>query len=189
MNKTKMICIAAALAAAILCTSCMTTTYRAGESKSDCKKNVGAGTWGSPKNTAVVFGSEYTNFIVLQQNPKFGYKLYQAQVLGKTTSNLIVIVTLTSTTSMFFVQPLSVGSELKVYEQTKMLGTSASREYLGIGGVDVKITKPGLVYYDANDPGHKNELASLKAMQSYFTGTDWETAITNRMQEIENEKK
>jgi hypothetical protein len=189
MKRTAMLIIAASLTAAVLFPGCMTTTYRAGDSKSEVKKNILNGSWEKPENSVIIFGSEYTSFEVLQQNPKFGYKLYEAQMQGKSNSNTIGFLTLIKSTSMFFVQPLPVGSELKVYSYTDMEGMQSVCNYCGIGGVDIKLTKPGLVYYDKNDTGHKNELASLKVMQSYFTGTDWETVIVNRIQEIENEKK
>lgn len=189
MRKTAMLVIAASLTAAMFFTSCMTITYRGGESKGEVKKNFSNGSWGGPKDTALIFGSDYTGFIVLQQNPKFGYKLYDAQVRGKTNSNAIGFLTLTKTTSMFFIQPLPIGSELAVYEYSSVTGKTTINNYCGIAGVDMKLTKPGLVYYDKNDTAHKNELASLKSMQSYFTGTDWESVIANRIQEIENEKK
>lgn len=137
----------------------------------------------------VLFGSEYVDFYVYQQNPAFGYQRYEAQVSGSKTGTSIFLVSVAKTKSMFFIQPLPRGSEIKIYGYRNAGAYNDTITYCGIQGVDFVLTKPGLMYYEKNDPEHKNEYESLKSMLPYFKGTDWEPVITERMEELSNESK
>lgn len=185
----KLIGIVALIAATMTATSCFSTGYKFGASKSDVKKAVTSGNWGSPKDCVVLFGSEYVDFHVFQQNPAFGYQRYDAQVSGTTTGTSIFLVAVAKTKSMFFIRPLPVGSEIAIYAYRTSGGYGDTVMYCGIQGVDYVFNKPGLLYYDKNDPEHKNEYESLKSMQSYFKNTDWEPVIEKRMEELANESK
>ena len=88
----KLIGIVALVAATMTATSCFTTGYKFGASKSEVKKAVTSGNWGSPKDCVVLFGSEYVDFYVYQQNPAFGYQRYEAQVSGSKTGTSIFLV-------------------------------------------------------------------------------------------------
>ncbi len=185
----KLIGIVALVAATMTATSCFTTGYKFGESKSEVKKAVTSGNWGGPKDCVVLFGSEYVDFHVYQQNPAFGYQRYDAQVSGSTTGTSIFLVSVAKTKSMFFIQPLPVGSEIAIYAYRSSGGYGDTVMYCGIQGVDYVFNKPGLLYYDKNDPEHKNEYESLKSMLPYFKNTDWEPVIAKRMEELANEPK
>lgn len=185
----KLIGIVALIAATMTATSCFTTGYKFGASKSEVKKAVTSGNWGSPKDCVVLFGSEYVDFYVYQQNPAFGYQRYEAQVSGSKTGTSIFLVSVAKTKSMFFIQPLPRGSEIKIYGYRNAGAYNDTITYCGIQGVDFVLTKPGLMYYEKNDPEHKNEYESLKSMLPYFKGTDWEPVITERMEELSNESK
>lgn len=183
----KLIGIVALVAATLTATSCFSTGYKFGASKSAVKKAVASGDWGSPKDSVVLFGSEYVDFHVYQQNPAFGYQRYDAQVSGSTTGTSIFLVAVAKTKSMFFIQPLPVGSEIVIHAYRNSGAYNDTIMYCGIQGVDYVFNKPGLLYYDKNDPEHKNEYASLKSMLPYFKNTDWEPVIAKRMEELANE--
>jgi len=180
-----------ALAVAVMAlTGCFSISgYRMGESKSKVQKAVTSGNWGSPKDSTVLFGSEYVDFGVYQQNPAFGYRYYQAQVNATKTGTAAFFVAVAKTKSLFFIQPLPRGSEIKIYGYRNAGAYNDTITYCGIQGVDFVLTKPGLMYYEKNDPEHKNEYESLKSMLPYFKGTDWEPVITERMEELSNESK
>ena len=171
------------ITAAAVLTSCATSGERVGESKGKVQQKLKTGEWGGPESNAVLFGSEYKNCVILQQNPKLGYQFYQAQAIGS-ASEVISLFGTSKADASFFIQPLPVGSELKMYASETDKGDKNLIMYEGISGVDVKLTKPGLVYYDLNDSEHKNEKEALKTIQPYFKGTSWEPVIAKRIEEL-----
>lgn len=189
MKKQIVLAVTLLLATTFALTSCSTTSYNAGESKKDVKAKVENGEWGGPKNSTLLFGNGLSDISVLQQNPQFGYKTYSAQAQTKSTTIQVLIFPITLKESVFFIQPLPVGTELKVYSRMVMDYNTKNTYYSGIAGVDFKYTKPGLFYYNTADKDNKNELKALKKLLPYFEGTSWESAINSRIQEIENAKK
>lgn len=178
--------LAVFLAAAL--TGCASTK---GITCSKAGKKLASGEWPSPENTTLLFFDGNIWNSMLQQNPKFGYRFYDVNSRIESVNLLIVNIT---TGVVGFVQPLPVGSELKVFSQTYTAGNTIYTDYFGIGGVDFVLDKPGLMYYEAgkNSKGKekKNELSSLKLLYKYFkgTGSEWEELILNRMEELKNEK-
>ncbi len=168
-------------------TSCVSTAT-SGLSQSKVKKALKEGNWGTPENSALLFtpNSAYNDF--LQQNPKFGYKFYKTTT--RTEAATVLIFTFV-TGSVAFVEPLPVGSELKLFSSTTGSGNSSTTTYFGIAGVDVVLNKPGLFYYNPYDKEGANELKSLKVLYKYFKGSDsaWEHVIADRIEELKNAKK
>ena len=165
-------------------TGCVSTR---GLSASKIKKACADGEWLSPKEGTLVFGycEAWNDF--LQQNPDLGYKFYN--VNRRTESTTILLVTISSNVS--FLQPLPVGSELKLFSTTVSNGRDTTTTYYGIAGVDVVCTKPGLMYYNTYGAySSKDELKALKILYKYFKGSglEWELAILDRMEELKNEQ-
>ena len=172
----------------MLCLTSCVSTSTAGLSQSKVKKALKEGNWGTPENSALLFtpNSAYNDF--LQQNPKFGYKFYKTTTRTEVT-NLFIFSIVTG--SVAFVEPLPVGSELKLFSSTTGSGNSITTTYFGIAGVDVVLNKPGLFYYNPYDIEGKNELKALKVLYKYFKGSDsaWEHVIADRIEELKNAKK
>lgn len=184
MKKIVYVLLAVFLSAAL--TSCVTTS---GLSRSKVAKKVSSGEWLSPENSTLLFFDGNTWNSMLQQNPKFGYNFYD--VNSKANTSLILCFAITHGV-VGFIEPLPVGSELKLFSETKVAGNTVNHIYYGIGGVDFVLNKPGLMYYEINgeDKNHKNELSSLKYLYQYFkgTGSEWEDLILKRMEELKNVK-
>lgn len=141
--------------------------------------------WGSPKTHALYFGTEGTSInTFLQQNPRFGYTFYPAVVMEN------VIFWLHPAGSFrYFLAPQPVGAELKLYTSTEHYGRDSITTVYGIGGVDIVVDKPGLMYLGKEDKENKEELKTLRKMIDYFEGSEWEIYIMQRIQEIENAQK
>lgn len=171
-------------------TSCASTT---GFSQAAVKKELKNDAWGSPKTHALLFSTDIRYNTFLQQNPKFGYKFYDTTTRDEYISFIVDI----PLGSVAFLEPLPVGSELKLFSDTVLRTTAFSTErkttFYGIADVDIVLNKPGLFYYDpdAKDKNNKSELKSLKILYKYFKGTnsDWEKVIAERIEELENAKK
>ena len=176
--------LAVFLAAAL--TGCASTS---GISKSKVAKKLASGEWPSPENSTLLFFDGNTWNKMLQQNPEFGYKFYT--VNSKLDSQTIFFVTIIHGV-VGFIEPLPVGSELKVFSETQISGNYVNNIYYGISGVDFVLNKPGLMYHETSgeDKDHKNELSSLKLLYEYFkgTGSEWEALILKRMEELKNVK-
>ena len=180
----------------VLClTSCATTK---GLSQSKVKKALKDGVWASPENSALFF-TPHGNFdSVIQQNPKFGYKFYKLSGRQETISPFGLFTIVTGEVS--FSEPLPVGSELKVFSETRVYTvkgpnglpeTRTETTYYGIAGVDAVLNKPGLIFMAYTEKDTKKELKSLKMLYKYFEGTDsaWEHVIADRIEELKNAKK
>lgn len=174
-------------AIALLCiTGCASTS---GLTVSQVKKASTNGDFLSPKEGALVFGYNEIWNEFLQQNPELGYKFYKANWYDD--SHTIVLVTIVN--SLAFLEPLPLGSELKLYSTTGYVGDTRQTTYYGIAGVDLVLNKPGLVFYGAyssDKDRDEAELSALKLLLNYFkgTGSEWETEILNRMEELNNAK-
>lgn len=178
----KAVLIAFALATLASCTS------TSGLSRGDIKRAIDDGTWGTPKDSCLVYGySMDGNSEFLQQNPKYGYKFYSVSEKSVTRTIPILLLWITIETGhVCFLEPLPVGAELKAY-------CSESGNYItykGIAGVDKVITKPGLLYYDNDTKDHKYEKKAIKLLYKYFkgSGSEWEQVILDRMEELTGEK-
>lgn len=140
--------------------------------------------WGSPKTHALYFGTEGTSInTFLQQNPQFGYVFYPAVVMENVTFWLQLIP---AGSFRYFLAPQPVGAELKLYTSEEYYSNGSMTTVYGIGGVDIIVDKPGLIYMGKEDKNNKEELKTLKKMVDYFEGSEWEIYITQRIQEIEN---
>ena len=171
----------AALLLAMLA-SCATTK---GMTMSKVKKTLKKGEWASPENSTLFFTSntEYNDF--LQQNPDIGYNFYT--LIGR--EEYVYVLFNIPTGSVGFIEPLPVGSELKLFSETKYYGRDSTTNYYGIAGVDVVLTEPGLYYYGKDNEKHSKELSCLKILAKYFKGSEWEKVISDRIEEIKNAKK
>ena len=170
-------------AALLAFTGCASTV---GLSASKVKKACTEGEWLSPSEGTLVFGycTAWNDF--LQQNPNIGYKFHN--VNARVESYWCVLFNLTFNVS--FLEPLPVGSELKLFSSTYSNGRNTTTYYYGIAGVDVVCDKPGLLFYNGGEENPKDELKALKMLYTYFkgTGSEWEQTILDRMEELNNEK-
>ncbi|SEP69437.1 hypothetical protein SAMN04487977_101138 [Treponema bryantii] len=180
----KKLCFSLILGVAILfLTGCVSTK---GLSSSKIKKACANGDWLSPKEGTLVFGycEDWNDF--LQQKPEFGYKFYN--INRRTESTRILLIEIQS--NVTFIEPLPVGSELKLFSKTSQSGNTITTTYYGIAGVDLVCNKPGLLYYSTTGYKAKDELSALKMLYKYFkkSGSEWELAILDRMEELKNEQ-
>ena len=168
-------------------TGCVSTW---GLSSSKIKKACANGEWLSPEEGTLVFGYCEGWDAFLQQKPEFGYRLMN--INRRTESVYYILVEITKNVN--FLEPLPVGSELKLFSKTTRYtdgsGTHITTTYYGIGGVDLVCNKPGLLYYSPSGYKAKDELNGLKMLYKYFknSGSEWESAILDRMEELKNEK-
>lgn len=164
-------------------TGCVSTT---GLSSTKIKKACANGDWLSPTEGTIVFGycEDWNDF--LQQNPEVGYKFYN--INRRTESTHILFITIKK--NVCFIEPLPVGSELKLFSETVTTTHESRTTYYGIAGVDVVCNKPGLIYYSKTGYKAKDELNALKMLYKYFknSGSEWELAILDRMEELKNEQ-
>lgn len=159
----------------------------------EAKKALENGEWGTPETHTLLFGISGNDIkstsTMLQQNPDIGYKfLLPYQVSAE--ENILFFINIEK--DRFFLYPQPVGSELKEFSwwTTVSNGTYNSTQtyYEGIAGVDIALTKPGLQFYGNDNEKHKEELKTLKKMVKYFKGSEWETLINSRIEEISNAK-
>lgn len=176
----------ALLSGLLFCLTSCASTY--GLTQAKVKKALKEGTWGLPKNSALLFSSDFAYNDFLQQNPKFGYKFYPTTCRSESVPLLLVEVV---TGSVSFIEPLPIGAELKLFSKTETKGRCITTTYYGIAGVDVVLDKPGLFYYAPDDPERKDELTALKILYNYFKGSnsEWESVIANRIEELKDAKK
>lgn len=172
----------------LLCLSGCASTGGA-KSESSIKKEIKNSEFLGPKEGALLFGHNVVWSEFLQQNPEYGYKLYKTNWRDESTT--IVLVTIVN--NMTFLEPLPVGSELKLYKTSYYSGNTHYTDYYGIAGVDIVLNKPGLFFYGDNYEEKDRAEAELKALEilyKYFkgTGSEWETEIVNRMEELKNAK-
>ncbi len=171
-------------AAILFLTGCVSTK---GLSSSKIKKACANGDWLSPTEGTLVFGycQDWNDF--LQQNPEFGYKFYN--INRRTESTRILSIEIMSS-NVTFLEPLPVGSELKLFSTTVQKGNTITDTFFGIAGVDVVCNKPGLLYYSLKGYKAKDEFNALKMLYKYFknSGSEWELAILDRMEELKNEQ-
>ena len=163
-----------------LLSSCVSTS---GLSQRKVKNKVKTNEWPSPKESCLLFGNDYSWNHFLQQNPDIGYQFYScntriSEVFGVIVSNLV------------FLQPLPVGSELKLFSDTVYGYRTVETTYYGIAGVDVVLKEPGLLFYGKDDEKHSKELGALKILLGYFKGTNsqWEEEINKRIKELSDAK-
>ena len=171
---------------AILFTSCATTTkISTYESKSALRK----GEWGTPETHTLLFGINggdiKTSSVLLQQNPDIGYDFFYPYSIS-TPIYILNIIPIGE--YRFFIFPLPTGAEIKETSWTEYVGRSKFVINDGIAGVDITLTKPGLQFYGEDNEQHTQELKTLKKIVKYFKGSDWETVIRARIEEISNAK-
>lgn len=162
--------------------SCATNT---GYSSAAVKRNMDNGLWGSPENTTLVFAPNSYFNAFLQQNPKFGYNFYPTTKKVGTVADYLVPAS--DICGISFIEPLPVGSELKLFSKTTRYDLEVETIYYGVGGVDVVLNKPGLLFFNPEHKDSKKELQSLKLLYGFFKGTEWDPIIRNRMKELSNE--
>ena len=153
------------------------------------KKAIKNGEWGTPETHTLLFGIPSGNIgtssILLQQNPDIGYN-FLAPYVFETDKNILFFINIRK--SRFFIYPHPVGSEFKEFSYYEQVGSSVYKYYNGIAVVDIKLTKPGLQFYGNDNEKHTEELKTLKKMVKYFKGSEWETLINSRIEEISNAK-
>lgn len=178
--------LAFALCAAVLASMLTACVSTGGLSPSKVKKATQNGEWPSASDHALLFGycEGWDDF--LQQNPDLGYQFYEANY--RTESHSFILFTIAE--SVEFLEPLPLGTELKLFSTEGYSGNTRTTTYYGIAGVDVVLTKPGLFFYGEDTAKHKYEKKALKLLYKYFkgTGSDWETLIVERMEELKNAK-
>ena len=165
-------------------TGCVST---GGLSASQIKKASTQGEWLSPAEGTLVFGYSRSWNDFLQQNPELGYKFYR--VNWREESHWLILFSISE--NVCFLEPLPVGSELKLFSSTSFSGNNRTTYYYGISGVDVVCDKPGLLFYNSEGgESPKAELKALKLLYNYFkgTGSEWEQVILDRMEELKDEK-
>lgn len=144
--------------------------------KKDVKKSLSENVWGSPTDSAIYYGDTDISMLI-RQDIDGGYKVYET--LGGSDCN--------------FIEPLPLGSEMKIIESIEEKSNKKTYTYYGIQGVDFKVTKPGIVYFHAKENPTKKELkAELKQVTKllvYFKESDWEPVIFARIEELKNEIK
>ena len=169
---------ALASVALVLFTSCQTVHFLTRTEYKDALVN---GEYGSPKDSVLLFGYNVHWQTFIQQNPKIGYKFCDA---CREPANAGLVL---SERFVKFLEPLPVGSELKLFSDVDNSSYGSVTTYYGIGGVDIVLNKPGLFYFDEKDPNHQNELTALKMLLNFYkgTGSDWELVIKKRIAELE----
>lgn len=133
-----------------------------------------------PEKGCLVVGSGLEDVYILQQNPKIGYRFY------KSTWKMESFLGFGQFRG-FCIQPVPVGSEVKLFVGQISNGKYINISYFGIAGVDLKTTKPGVYYLPYNDPECKKEKRALKYAKSVYKGTEWESVIDARIKELKDE--
>lgn len=167
---------------AFLLTSCATNNI----SSLTVKSKLSKGAWGSPEDSVLLFGPKLINSDLiqfLQQNPDIGYELYNSYAAkgpGLFKPDI------------FFIHPLPVNSQIHCFFETHTSSKIVYKNYFGVAGVDIECPKPGLYYYDSlyiNGITRKNEeydeLYCLDILLDKFEGTEWESVILKRINELE----
>lgn len=151
---------------------------------SSVQNKIESGEWGTPYDSALLYSLTSTYDAFLQQNPEFGYKLYHAYKGG----SAVLLGENGFDGGLSFLQPLPVGSELKLYSSTLDMGQYGYvTTYYGVAGVDVVLNKTGLILYNPGEPDEEKELKALKHLKSFFEGTEWGTLIDWRIKELSHE--
>ena len=151
------------------------------------------GEWGTPETHTLLFGISGDDIkstsTMLQQNPDIGYKFLNPYQISA-EENILIFINIEK--DRFFLYPQPVGSELKEFSWWTIVSNgmynTTQTYYEGIAGVDIALTKPGLQFYGNDNEKHKEELKTLKKMVKYFKGSEWETLINSRIEEISNAK-
>ena len=155
------------------------------------------GEWGTPETHTLLFGISGDDIkstsTMLQQNPDIGYNFLNPYQISA-EKNILFFINIEK--DRFFLYPQPVGSELKEFswwtleyeERFNEKYYNRQTTYEGIAGVDIALTKPGLQFYGKDNEKHKEELKTLKKMVKYFKGSEWETLINSRIEEISNAK-
>lgn len=140
--------------------------------RNEITKQTLVGNYGTPKDSAIVFGLVKDSFAYyLCQNKNAGHEKFEMK--GDDCR---------------FLQPLPLETELKLYYYERSSGSITYISANGIAGIDLIIKEPGLIYVGEKDKKNKNELKQLKEMRKYFAKTQWLSVIDNRIQEIKDEK-
>ena len=151
------------------------------------------GEWGTPETHTLLFGISGDDIkstsTMLQQNPDIGYNFLNPYQISA-EKNILFFINIEK--DRFFLYPQPVGSELKEFSWWTIVSNgmynTTQTYYEGIAGVDIALTKPGLQFYGNDNEKHKEELKTLKKMVKYFKGSEWETLINSRIEEISNAK-
>lgn len=164
-----------------LLTSCATNNI----SSLTVKSKLNKGTWGSPEDSVLLFGPNLikSDLQFLQQNPNIGYELYNSYVVKG--PGLFK-------PEIFFIKPLPINSQIHCFYEVHTSYKTVYSTYFGVAGVDIECPEPGLYYYDSlyiNGITKKNEeydeLYCLDILLDKFEGTEWESVILKRINELE----
>ena len=126
----------------------------------------------TPENSILFFGTGYMSVSLIQQNPELGVRK-----IGSTGMSA-------SGRSYFVFMPIPLNSELLITSATYPISNGTMTIRYGIAGVDFVANKPGLLYFDDNDPKHVNEKRALDFIKDFYKETEWEPLIEARLQEL-----
>lgn len=179
-------------ASSLLLSSCMTVTLLAGAAGAEAGEISNANKkfkkdWKdlTPDKYALLYNSDFSSFIMFQQNPEIGYGFYESEGFSVSKGGVIQFIN-----RIGFLQPVPVNSEFALSEYSEY-NAQSNTIYIahGIQGVDLVVTKPGLCYMDFWDKDHSQELNSTKYLLKLVKGSAWESVVQKRIEELENEKK
>lgn len=207
-SRSRIAWLIAAAATTILALSCATPPRIPLRDNVAVKKSA----YGSPSDSALVYGSisMQTNFFNLLSSKGVD----NLEMIQLNPAQKPMIITPARRGNYFFLEPIHVGSSVKLFYYSYKEGRTIYLDELGIQGLgtmDRKLDKPGLLFMgsmlycdkkyadtkmglppsdskiaikDFFPVGEDKEIAILKEMRPTFEGTEWEPLIAARIEEL-----
>lgn len=146
----------------------------------------------SPDKYALVYG-KCEDFLLYQQNPELGYKFYESYSIitadhedeSYQTSDGTHVENYYSKGTVGYIKPVPVKSEFAISKYISYGDIATIYFVNGIQGVDFVVTKPGLYYLDYWDEEHTSELDITKDLLRFVKGSEWESTVQKRIEELE----
>lgn len=128
----------------------------------------------NPSNSAIIYDYGIGYIDLAQQNPKLGYDIISSCNYG--SGNVCLSY------------PVPLKSQFAIRNYRYTAGNTIYTVYGSIQGIDIEVTKPGLIYVGLLSSNKTYELKATKDLLKYLKGTEWEEVINKRIQELSNEK-